>query len=124
MNTLEKQRGISFLGWLVIILMVGALGTGALKLAPTYFQYYSVASILDNMQEDPKLNGASKRQIEETFKKRMNISQVRLDNDIFTVTKIPRRNAYTLELDYEIRKSLFGNLDVVAKFKRSAEIGD
>jgi hypothetical protein len=123
-NTLKNQYGITMLGWLTIILMVGVLATGALKLAPAYFQYYSVASILDNMREDTSLHSASRREIEETLAKRLNISQVRLDKDAYSVKKVDDKRAYAVELDYEVRKSLFGNLDIVAKFQRSVEIGD
>jgi hypothetical protein len=122
-NTLKKQKGISMLGWMAIIMMVVVIGTGALKLTPVYLEYYSVVSILDDMKNEKTLSGADKKQIASTFIKRLNMNNVGLKKGDYKIKKVEGKKAYTIQVQYEVRKPLMGNLSVVASFDRSVEIG-
>lgn len=124
MNTLRKQRGISMLGWLVIIAIGGLLLTASIKLIPVYLEYYNVVQIMQNMQEEPSLKGATHVKILDSFRKRLNISHVtNLKKENYSLKKADRGGGYVLHIDYEVRRPLVGNLDIVAHFKRSAEVG-
>lgn len=123
MKTFKKQRGLSFLAWLIILCMAGVMVTAGLKLAPVYFEYYNIAKILEKMETEPALKGAPKFEIASSFAKRVDISQIRLPKDSYKLTKIQGKNGYLLEVEYEVRRPLFGNLSVVVFFKRSAEVG-
>lgn len=123
MKTLKKQRGLSFLAWMIILSMAGVMLITGIKLAPVYIQYYTVAKILEQLQTEPSLKGAPKSEIAISFSKRLDISQVNLPKGSYKITKIQGKNAYLLEVEYEERRSLFGNLSIVASFKRSAEVG-
>ncbi|MBN1378085.1 MAG: DUF4845 domain-containing protein [Gammaproteobacteria bacterium] len=124
MNTLKKQRGISMLGWVVIIMMIVVIGTGVLKLMPVYLEYYNVVSILENMKEDNALKGATKQQIASTFIKRMEINGINsLQKGDYSITKVEGKKAYDIQIYYEVRKTLMGNLSIVATFDRSVEVG-
>ena len=123
MKTLKKQRGLSYLAWLIILSMAGVMVITGIKLTPVYIQYYTVAKILEQMQTEAALKGALKSEILDSFQKRLNVSQVNLPKKSYKISKIQDKNGYLLEVEYEERRPLFGNLSIVASFKRSAEVG-
>jgi hypothetical protein len=122
-KTFKKQRGMSMLGWIVIIMMVVVIGTGALKLMPVYLEYYNVISILENMKNEKDLANATKQELATTFSKRLDINSISLKKDDYTITKVEGKKAYNFRLHYEARRSLMGNLSIVATFDRTFEIG-
>ena len=124
MNTVGKQQGMSMLGWFVIIMMVTVIGTGALKLIPVYLEFYNIVSIVENMQAEPGLKGATKQEIITTFAKRLSVNSIRdLKRDDYDVKKVEGKKAFQFRVNYEVRKSLMGNLSIVASFDRTFEIG-
>lgn len=123
MNTFKKQRGLSFLAWFIILTMAGVMLITGIKLTPVYIQYYTVAKILEQMQAEPSLKGAPKPEILIAFNKRLDISQIELPKGSYKLTKVEGKNGYLLNVEYEERRPLFGNLSIVASFKRSAEVG-
>ncbi len=124
MNTLHKQKGISLLGWMIIVSMAGVLFVAALKLFPLYSEYYKLVTILENMQQDAKLRGATKQVIATSFVKRLQIEQVKnLTKKDYTIKKVKGRKAYRIDINYEAKTDLFGNLALIATFSRSGEIG-
>ena len=89
MRTPSKQQGMTMLSWLAIIMMVGIIGTAALKLVPVYMEYYSIVSILENMQKDKALKDATKPMLATTFTKRTDINGVTsLKKGDYTITKV------------------------------------
>ena len=124
MNTIRKQRGVSILGWFVIIVMVAIIGTGALKLAPVYLEFYNIVSIVENMQNEPGLKGATRQEIITTFGKRLSVNSIRdIKKDDYDVKRIEGRKGYEFRVHYEARRSLMGNLSIVATFDRTFEVG-
>ena len=124
MKTFRKQRGMSMLSWMAIIAVAVILGTTAIKLAPVYLEYHSIVTILNNIKEDRSLQGASKQVLASTFRKRLDINNVKsLKKGDFVIKKTERKKSYTIHVKYEVRKSLGFNLSIVASFDRSVEVG-
>lgn len=124
MRSLNKQHGASLLSWVAIIAMVVVIGTAALKLAPIYMEYWNIISILDNMQKEKSLQGASKQDLATTFAKRLDINGIRdLKRGDYKITKVQGKRAYNFRVNYEARRSLMGNLSIVASFDRTFEVG-
>ena len=123
-NTFDRQRGASPLGWLIVIVMVCIIGLAGLKLLPVYLEYYSLADVLETMRTDSKMKGATKREIVNMFYKRVSgssIESVRDENVVFK--KVQGKKSYLIEVNYKVKTPLFGNLSLLAEFNRSAEVG-
>ena len=123
-STYRQQRGLSLIGWLFVITLLIVLGITALRLVPIYAEYYSLVKILQTMQTDTALRSMQKSQIAEAFRKRLDINDVRsLTRKDYKITKIQGTRSYTIDVAYEVRKPLFGNLSIVVSFQQSAEVG-
>lgn len=125
MNIPTRQSGASMLSWMIIVLMAGTIGLAALKLAPVYMQYYSIVKIMEDLAVDPSLKGAKKQKIAQVFFKRLSINGVddMMGKENYSLKKTSGKQSYTLAIKYEVRRSLAGNVSLVANFERSIEVG-
>ncbi len=55
---MEKQRGISLVGLIVVLVVLGFLGLMAAKLLPVYLEYFGVKKMLTAMQNTGELQGS------------------------------------------------------------------
>lgn len=115
------QGGMTFISWLVIAFGLGTLTLVAIRLTPVYIEAYEVGSILQTMGSERALEGSTRREIWETFKKRIDV------NDIdYIGAKNVKMNDVSKGLQvivtYQARVHLLGNLDAVASFRKEAMI--
>ena len=111
----RKQRGITLLGFVIVLAVVGFAAYIGMKLFPMYSEYYSVRSALKGLSNEAGMASAEPARIQDLFFRRLYISyseNVKPNN-----VKIRRvDNGWQMDVQYEVRKPLVGNLDVVAKF--------
>ena len=84
---MRKQSGVSLMGLIVTLGVLGFLAIMAAKLMPAYVEYYSVKKILAAMEQGGDLKG-SVRDIRYNFEKRNAIEDVKsVRGDDLEVTK-------------------------------------
>lgn len=117
MRSLHAQRGISPIGWLALLIVVGFVGLAAIRIVPVYLDYYAVVSSARSVHEDAVRSEASDQEIRESLRRHMQINDVNdLGYDIIEVQR--RRGGVDLLIDYEVRRPLLGNVDLVLRFNR------
>ena len=121
MNGRHRQQGLTGLGWLIILFVVGFFTLAGIKLTPIYVQNFSVKSSLESLKKEAHLTQKSKQEILTLLMKRLDI------NDVTHVTRkdivIEERNGVlTVGAKYEVRERLVGNLDIVANFDNRIEV--
>ena len=115
---MKHQQGITAIGFILIIGMIAFFTAIGVKLIPMYIEYYSVTSILKTIQGEPETASRSVAEIEDTILKRFSINEVhRVTKDDITITKEGKK--MIIEIAYEARVPLFGNIDVVGNFKNN-----
>ncbi|MGF1527744.1 MAG: DUF4845 domain-containing protein [Candidatus Competibacterales bacterium] len=110
-----KQRGITLFGAIFLVSFIVIIAIIAMKVSPIYLDYFGVRSTLYGMRDEPGIESRSPRDIYRTIEKRFNISYVSVikPRDV----KIKSRNGRRfMLLQYQDRRNVFGNLDVVAVF--------
>lgn len=122
---LNTQKGMSSISWLAIIVLVGFFALSAIKLIPVYIEYYTVISILDDMNKDSSLKGQAASVISNAFQKRLSIetSVQSITKDTYSIKKVKGRKSFMIEVNYEVRKTLIGNISLVAAFQHGVEVG-
>lgn len=116
----KRQRGISFLGFVIVAAVVGLFLFVGASLYPIYTEYWSVKAAMKGIQNEPGSATMSVLQIQQALEKRF---------DIAYVTSVKRENVFVinqngrkLRIVYEVRKPLVYNLDVVAKFDTTVDL--
>ncbi|MEN4904954.1 DUF4845 domain-containing protein [Luteimonas sp. TWI1416] len=112
----RTQRGITLLGFVVVLALVGFFAYVGMKLFPMYSEYYSVRSALKGLAAEPGIASADTARIRELFFRRLQISYAETvkPQDV-TITRVPE--GLRMDVNYEARKALIGNLDVVGRFQ-------
>ena len=120
----SKQRGMAVTSWIIVIAVALFFTLLGIKMIPTYMEFYSISKILDSVAEDRSLNNASTRKIREIFDRRININSI-YDFDAkslkFRHGKGESKGKLIMEVEYEVRKKMAGNVDVVMSFYKKAE---
>lgn len=116
----SKQQGLTLVGFIMVLAVVGFFIFLALKLFPVYSEYYSVVSDMKALAAEPGIAQAEPRVVRDKLFRRFYISyvtSVKAEN-----VKITRNPNYTLNVNYEVRNPLVYNLDFVAKFDKTIDL--
>ncbi|SDD19488.1 DUF4845 domain-containing protein [Aquimonas voraii] len=116
-----RQRGITLLGFIVVLAVVGFFAFLAMRLFPVYSEYYSVVSAMKGLQAEPGIATQTPEKIRSLLNNRFYISYVESVKP--NHVKITRSgNGYNLNIKYEVRRPMAYNIDFVAKFDKTVEL--
>lgn len=112
----SQQRGISMIGWAVILLIAVVLGTATLRMVPVYLEHNTITSAIKSLLQDSKTALMSPREVREALSKRFTINQVNVIsvNDLI-ITK--EGGILKVSTDYEVREPMFYNVSIVMTFQ-------
>lgn len=113
----HKQQGVSLTGFLIILAVVGFALFIGMKLFPMYQEFWSVKKALKSIAADDTI-GSDPVSIRNSLSKYFDVGYISNVNpkDVM-VERSPE--GVLITADYEIRKPLIYNLDIVGKFKAS-----
>ena len=112
----RTQGGMTLIGFVVVLAVVGLFAYVGMKLFPMYSEYYSVRSAMKGLANEPGIANTEPRKIQDLFFRRLYISYS--ENVKPEHVKLKRVGAgWQMDVKYEVRKELIGNLDVVGKFE-------
>lgn len=114
----KRQKGMTFLGYVIVLAIIGFFAIMALKLTPVYLEYQSIVKIMNNVAQE---NITSPNALRSTIQKRLDV------NNITTVTakdfRIRRGEGATeLSIEYEARTKFAGNLWFLLQFDHSVNL--
>lgn len=118
----KRQRGITLIGFLIVLSVAGFFIYIGMKLLPVYSEYYSVVSAMKGVAEEPGIANRDPGAIRELFRRRFEIGyveSVRPEN----IRILRDGTGPRLEVTYEVRRPLMFNLDFVAKFEKTVDMG-
>lgn len=121
MYSIQKQKGMTAVGWAFVFLVIAMVTLVTLKLLPIYIDGFSVASSLESLKNEHNISKMTPFDIKKTLLKRLDVNMVNdvTKDDIFIERD---KGSMTIEVDYEVRENLAGNLDVVVSFNYSVEV--
>lgn len=119
----SRQAGISTGGFLLVIVALILIGILALKMIPSYIQYFAVDDVVTGLTDDSTLRDGRMhpRQIRDLIVKRLRVNGVyEFDPDNIAIEKTKR--GLNVLVSYEVREHVIGNVDVVMSFKSQADL--
>ena len=121
MKSIHRQRGMTPIGWVLVFLLIAFFALITLKLFPIYLKSFSVGSVISDLKNEPAIGTMTSREITSIVMKRLDINLVTdVDADDIYVEKVG--DTMTISADYEVRKSMLGNVDIVVSFNKSVEV--
>lgn len=121
MQTVKKQQGMTMIGWLLVIILFVCLALVAMRLIPVYLDGYKVSQSMESLSAESGIGSKSIAELRKMLMRRLDVNMV---NDVTAedVTFTRRGNVITIEIEYEARRKLFGNLYAVVVFSKTTEI--
>jgi len=116
MQTMKAQRGITLIGFIMLLAVIGVFLFVGFKLFPVYAEYYSAVTDLKASCKEPDAPTANLQQMRNKLDRRFNISYVDSIDTKKDVKLVVDGDKRMLNIKYEVRKPLIYNLDFVAKF--------
>jgi hypothetical protein len=111
----RTQSGMTLIGFVIVLAVAGVFIYMGMKLVPMYSEYFAVKEALKELSKEAGIAQKDPSSIKDLFFRRLYISyaeNVKPEN-----VKIARKDAgYTMSVDYEVRRPLIANIDVVGHF--------
>jgi hypothetical protein len=118
----SSQRGVTFIGWLFLLVPLAVLFYAGIRLTPLYLNYMRVARSLQQtateFQESDQVNPASVRN---SLEKRFDIESIEFPN--VKEIDIHRDGEHWVAIaDYEDGVPLFANISLVVAFHKEVQL--
>jgi hypothetical protein len=117
----RTQKGITLIGFIIVLGVVGVFVYLGMKVLPMYSEFYAVKQALNGLAEEPGISTADANRIKAKFYGRLNVGYV--ENVKEQNVKVSRKEAgWVMTVEYEVRRPLVANLDVVGHFRAEKEL--
>jgi hypothetical protein len=117
----RTQRGITFIGWLILLIPIAIVGYAGIRLVPLYLNYTKIARSMTQLATEASASDSAQN-IRFALEKRLDIEQVDFpDIKDFTVTR--DGPSWVVGIEYEDGAPLLSNVSLTAKFSKSVRLG-
>lgn len=118
----KRQSGITTLGLIMMLAVLGLIGFGVLQMVPVYLENMKLVSLLKQVKIDHDGQNASLSEIKNTIYKRIDVEDLRGINmrEDFVFSRSP--NGYLVSIEYSRKKTFIANVYLLAEFDHSVEI--
>jgi len=111
----ERQRGMTLIGMLLLLILIGFVAVIAMKVVPMYIQYYSIKSTIESVRKE-SVSSMATVDIQNAIQKRFDIGYVETvkakDLKIRNVTA-----GKALDLVYQDERELFDGVGLFVVLK-------
>jgi hypothetical protein len=121
----RRQRGVTLIGWLFLLIPVAILVYVGIRLVPIYLNYMRVAHSVELTATEMKTDEAASltpQIIRSTLGKHFDIESITFP-DVKDVTVTRDGIGWTIEAKFEDTAPIFGNISLVVDFDKVGKIG-
>lgn len=119
----SKQTGVTFIGWIILLIPMAICLYAGIRLAPVYLNYMKVARTLEQLKTEIKGNEAGNgTEIRRTIQKHFDVESV--DYPEAKDIKVTREGAsWVVSAAYDDQAPLFSNVFILVAFDKSVTLG-
>ena len=118
----SKQRGVTLIGWIFLLIPIAILGYAGIRLAPVYLNYMKVSRSMNQLVSDMHSNDTSSAAvIRISLEKHLDTESV--DYPAVKDFDIRRDGAvWIVQTTYDETAPLFSNISLVVSFDKTVQI--
>lgn len=121
MRNFNKTRGITMIGFLIMVIVLGFFAYMVMRLMPMYVEYFGVVKSMEQLNEDPAAAQKSLYELKRDLSLKFSVQYVD-DLPPGSITLRHEKGRAILNIHYERRVSFFYNVDMVATFDKSVNL--
>ena len=120
---MHKQRGMTFIGVVLLVAIIVFVATIAMKLAPAYLEFFAVEKVVQKIQNDPSFASMGQKEIMDSFYRSASIDNIGSvkDEDI-TIEKADGGKPI-VTIEYQKVIPIVANVSALLDFSTSTEPG-
>jgi hypothetical protein len=119
---MRKQRGVTMIGWIFLLVPVALVLYAGLRVGPEYLNYYKVLTAMketaSKLKSDETLNQQS---IRSALGRRFDTGYID-EPTAKEIVLVKGENGWEMTADYEKAVPMFGNLHLLMVFKKTVAI--
>ncbi len=115
----NRQQGITLLSYIVICAVVVVVAILGFKIAPAYFERYTISSMLRNIAGNREFAKATAADVRAAFRRQMDVDRITAvgPGDL----EISREDGQlVIEVQYQVTIPMFSNISLLVDFKASS----
>ena len=120
---MQQQKGMSLVGFLVVLAMVVFVAYLGMRIMPIYLEFYSVKQAMNGIADESGSANFSPFDIKQKMLNRLYVSYSDGTVGVEDI-KVVRNNGVWLQVKYERREPVLGNMDVIAAFDERVRLGN
>ena len=123
MRTHVTQKGITMIGFVIMLCVVGFFAYGAMKLFPLYMEYYGVVKSMKSLQTQAGIETMSIEQIRDALDRNFSVQYVNeTDVPLKSFILITKDGQHSLRGAYEVRVPFAYNIDLMVHFDKTVDL--
>ena len=120
-KSISKQRGLTMISWMVVIVFFLFQAVLAMNLLPVYFTDSTVGTVIEQLPSDADAQRATAKELKNMVMKRLGINSAYSIKPEFVKVK-KGRDEKIVTIEYEPRGTLVGNLEFIVSFKHEVTV--
>lgn len=116
-----KQRGMTLIGWVIVVGILGVFALAGMRLLPVYLEYFKISSVLKGLDQEMEGERATMQAIRSYVQKRFDVESVNIiDEDDLLVER--KGSVFEVRAQYDHRVPFVGNVDFTVAFDTAVEV--
>jgi Domain of unknown function (DUF4845) len=117
-----KQRGVTMIGWLLLMVPVGVIVYALIRVTPIYINYMHVAKAMEQLASESKGEGpVNPADVHQSLEKRFDIEYV--ENPAAKDVDVHRDGDHWVAVaQWEETAPLFGNISLLMEFSKRVDL--
>lgn len=121
---MRRQQGMTLMSFIIVLAVVGFAAFIGMKLFPMYQEYFAVRSAMKDMAADPGAAARTPAQLKDLFFRKLYINYSENVKPSDVSFERASNGSVQMNVKYEVRRPLLGNLDIVGKFESSETLSN
>lgn len=118
-----RQRGVTAIGWLILLIPFAIITYACIRLAPIYLNYMAVARSLNELTNEYASGGATPDTIRSSLQKRFDVENVDYP-EVKDISITRDGQGWTVEAAYYDQAPLFAHITLQVQFDKSVTLGN
>lgn len=115
------QRGVTFIGWVILMMPIAIVFYAGVRLAPVYLNYMKVKHSLDSVANEVPNEGQTADGVRNAVVKHFIVEEV--DYPSAKDLKVVRENSvWTIEANYDDQAPLFADMAILVTFDKKVKL--
>jgi len=119
MNSSRKQSGMTAMGIVLLLAVIGIFALTAIQLTPVYLEFQSIATVMNGIANEPK--NSTPGQLRGTIEKRLDVNNVTVVTPKdFKFSK--KTGVMTVSIEYNAEAPFMSNVYFLVKFNKEVQV--